>query len=168
MEISGKRAGIYKDNDGTIYAVKPVCTHMGCAIKWNKDENTLGLHLPRFPVRLSRQCDWRPGAETFRAIANNVGLTTAANSFKRLYFAVVFLVSGKNNVCEHTRACFETHCHAISAHLHPSFSTKMLVNTQSIACAFYEKLQANLRHAAATSSFKTRSRVCLQVQSHPS
>ena len=40
VEIDGKRAGVYKDSAGRVYAVKPVCTHMGCAIKWNKDENT--------------------------------------------------------------------------------------------------------------------------------
>lgn len=40
VEIDGKRAGVYKDQDGRLYAIKPVCTHMGCAIKWNKDENT--------------------------------------------------------------------------------------------------------------------------------
>ncbi|MCL2321860.1 MAG: FAD-dependent oxidoreductase [Oscillospiraceae bacterium] len=40
VEIEGKRVGIYKDKDGKFYAVNTVCTHMGCAIKWNKDENT--------------------------------------------------------------------------------------------------------------------------------
>ena len=24
--------------DGTIYTVKPVCTHMGCILEWNQDE----------------------------------------------------------------------------------------------------------------------------------
>ena len=62
----------------------------------------------------------------------------------------------------YSRACFETHCRAIAAHLHPSFFTKILVNTQSIACAFYEKLQANLHHAITTSSFKTHSSVALR------
>ena len=30
----------------------------------------------------------------------------------------------------YSRACFETHCHAIAAHLHLLFYTKMLVNTR--------------------------------------
>lgn len=30
--------GAYKDTDGTIYTVKPVCTHMGCILEWNQDE----------------------------------------------------------------------------------------------------------------------------------
>lgn len=38
--LDGKRAGVYRDRDDEFYAVKPVCTHMDCAIKWNKDENT--------------------------------------------------------------------------------------------------------------------------------
>jgi len=40
VELNMERLGIYRDDSGKIYAVKPVCTHMGCAIKWNKDENT--------------------------------------------------------------------------------------------------------------------------------
>lgn len=40
VEIDGQRVGVYKDKDGELYAVKSVCTHMGCAVKWNKDENT--------------------------------------------------------------------------------------------------------------------------------
>lgn len=40
VEINGKRAGVYRDHSGKRYAVKPVCTHMGCAIAWNKDENS--------------------------------------------------------------------------------------------------------------------------------
>ena len=40
VEIDGKRVGVYKDHDRRLYAVKTVCTHMGCAVKWNKDENT--------------------------------------------------------------------------------------------------------------------------------
>ena len=40
VEIDGKRVGVYRDNNDQLYAVSPVCTHMGCAIKWNKDENT--------------------------------------------------------------------------------------------------------------------------------
>jgi len=40
VESGGRRAGIYKDHGGQIHAVKTACTHMGCAVKWNKDENT--------------------------------------------------------------------------------------------------------------------------------
>jgi len=40
VEIDGRRVGIYRDNDGVLHAVNPVCTHMGCTIQWNKDENT--------------------------------------------------------------------------------------------------------------------------------
>ncbi|MCL2034200.1 MAG: FAD-dependent oxidoreductase [Oscillospiraceae bacterium] len=40
VQINQKRVGVYKDGDGRIFPVKPMCTHMGCALKWNKDENT--------------------------------------------------------------------------------------------------------------------------------
>jgi Rieske Fe-S protein len=40
VEVAGRRVGVYRDESGLIHAVRPVCTHMGCAVKWNKDENT--------------------------------------------------------------------------------------------------------------------------------
>lgn len=38
LQVDGQRVGAYKDTDGTIYTVKPVCTHMGCILEWNQDE----------------------------------------------------------------------------------------------------------------------------------
>lgn len=35
-----KRAGVYRTEEGKILAVKAVCPHLGCALKWNKDERT--------------------------------------------------------------------------------------------------------------------------------
>ena len=29
------KVGIYKDIDGNVYAIKPVCTHLGCELTWN-------------------------------------------------------------------------------------------------------------------------------------
>lgn len=40
VEADGKRVGVYQENNGSLYAVKPVCTHLGCPVMWNKDENT--------------------------------------------------------------------------------------------------------------------------------
>ena len=33
--------------DGAVYAVSPICTHMGCKVHWNPAEAKLGLPLPR-------------------------------------------------------------------------------------------------------------------------
>jgi len=40
IEIDGDNVGIYKDTEGKIYAVKPVCTHLGCLLSWNNLDKT--------------------------------------------------------------------------------------------------------------------------------
>lgn len=36
----GSRAGVYKDLEGKLHAVLAVCTHLGCKLSWNADDNT--------------------------------------------------------------------------------------------------------------------------------
>jgi Rieske Fe-S protein len=31
---------VYRDEDGAVHAVSPVCTHMGCTVTWNTAELT--------------------------------------------------------------------------------------------------------------------------------
>lgn len=40
IEIDGKKIGIYKNNEGKIFAIKPVCTHLGCELSWNNIDKT--------------------------------------------------------------------------------------------------------------------------------
>lgn len=40
IEKDGEKIGIYKDDKGNVYAVKPVCTHLGCMLKWNNADKT--------------------------------------------------------------------------------------------------------------------------------
>ena len=40
VEENGEKYGIYKDEKGQIYAVKPYCTHLGCELTWNNLEKT--------------------------------------------------------------------------------------------------------------------------------
>jgi len=40
IEIDGKNVGVYRNKEGKIYAVKPVCTHLGCLLKFNDLEKT--------------------------------------------------------------------------------------------------------------------------------
>ena len=40
IEFNGEKIGIYKDKSDKIYAVKPVCSHLGCELSWNNLENT--------------------------------------------------------------------------------------------------------------------------------
>lgn len=40
VEIKGKKVGVYRDEKGEIYAVKPYCTHLGCELSWNNLEKT--------------------------------------------------------------------------------------------------------------------------------
>lgn len=36
----GKRVGVYRDGKGKLHAVSAVCAHLGCPLRWNKDELT--------------------------------------------------------------------------------------------------------------------------------
>lgn len=40
VEIEGKKVGVYKREDGKIFAIKPYCKHLGCLISWNNLEKT--------------------------------------------------------------------------------------------------------------------------------
>ena len=40
IDINGSKIGIYKDINGKIYAVKPMCTHLGCLLSWNVLDKT--------------------------------------------------------------------------------------------------------------------------------
>lgn len=40
IEVSNEKVGIYKNPEGKIYAVKPICTHLGCLLSWNDVDKT--------------------------------------------------------------------------------------------------------------------------------
>ncbi len=40
VEVDEKKIGIFKEAEGKLYAVKPVCTHLGCELTWNNLEKT--------------------------------------------------------------------------------------------------------------------------------
>lgn len=40
IKINGLSVGIYKDENGEIYAVNPTCTHLGCLLTWNNLDKT--------------------------------------------------------------------------------------------------------------------------------
>lgn len=40
VEYKGEKAGVYKDNEGNIFAVSTKCAHLGCELHWNADELT--------------------------------------------------------------------------------------------------------------------------------
>lgn len=40
VEINNEKIGIYKKSEGEIYAVKPICTHLGCLLSWNDVDKT--------------------------------------------------------------------------------------------------------------------------------
>ncbi len=40
IEWNGEKVGVYKDIEGKMFAVKPVCTHLGCILNWNGADKT--------------------------------------------------------------------------------------------------------------------------------
>ena len=40
VELNGEKLGIYKREDGKIFAVKPYCGHLSCLVSWNNLEKT--------------------------------------------------------------------------------------------------------------------------------
>lgn len=40
MRVHGERLAVYRDEAGAIHAVSPVCTHMGCLVKFNPSEKS--------------------------------------------------------------------------------------------------------------------------------
>ncbi len=40
VELYGKRAGAYRNEEGILYVVNTTCTHMGCELNWNPAERT--------------------------------------------------------------------------------------------------------------------------------
>lgn len=40
IDINHEKVGVYKDANGKIYAVKPICTHLGCLLSWNDVDKT--------------------------------------------------------------------------------------------------------------------------------
>jgi len=40
IDVNNQKVGIYKDTSGNVFAVKPVCTHLGCLLSWNDADKT--------------------------------------------------------------------------------------------------------------------------------
>lgn len=40
IEIDEEKIGVYKDDKGEIYCIKPVCPHLGCILEWNSADKT--------------------------------------------------------------------------------------------------------------------------------
>lgn len=40
LKIDGKKMAVYKAKNGTITKLSPVCTHLGCAVRWNDADST--------------------------------------------------------------------------------------------------------------------------------
>lgn len=40
LEVEGSKLGVYRDMANKLYAVKPICSHLGCELSWNNLEKT--------------------------------------------------------------------------------------------------------------------------------
>jgi Rieske Fe-S protein len=40
IELEGEKVGVYKDKNNQLFAVDPMCPHLGCQLEWNEEEQT--------------------------------------------------------------------------------------------------------------------------------
>ena len=40
MELNGEKMGVYRDENGEVFAVPIKCPHLGCQLEWNPDEKS--------------------------------------------------------------------------------------------------------------------------------
>ncbi|MDK8180294.1 FAD-dependent oxidoreductase [Paenibacillus sp. UMB4589-SE434] len=52
VSVNGKRAGAYRDEQGTLHVVDTTCTHMGCEVEWNVGDRSWDCpcHGSRFSI----------------------------------------------------------------------------------------------------------------------
>jgi len=52
LQVHGQKLAIHKDQSGSLHALSPVCTHMGCLVDWNRAQRTWDCpcHGSRFGV----------------------------------------------------------------------------------------------------------------------
>jgi glycine/D-amino acid oxidase-like deaminating enzyme/nitrite reductase/ring-hydroxylating ferredoxin subunit len=52
VEVNGEKIAAYRDEEGTIHALSPVCTHAGCIVNWNSEEKSWDCpcHGARFDI----------------------------------------------------------------------------------------------------------------------
>jgi glycine/D-amino acid oxidase-like deaminating enzyme/nitrite reductase/ring-hydroxylating ferredoxin subunit len=53
VEVDGEKIAAYRDEQGTIHALSPVCTHAGCIVNWNGEEKSWDCpcHGARYDIR---------------------------------------------------------------------------------------------------------------------
>jgi glycine/D-amino acid oxidase-like deaminating enzyme/nitrite reductase/ring-hydroxylating ferredoxin subunit len=53
IRMGKEKLAVFRDNDGSCHALSPVCTHMGCHVKWNNAESSWDCpcHGSRFDAR---------------------------------------------------------------------------------------------------------------------
>ena len=40
IETDGQKIGVYRDDEGKLYGIKPICSHLGCELSWNNLNHT--------------------------------------------------------------------------------------------------------------------------------
>ena len=53
IELDGHKVGVYQDQDGNVFAINPICSHLGCELSWNNLDKTWDCpcHGSRFDYR---------------------------------------------------------------------------------------------------------------------
>lgn len=50
VELGGQKTAVYKDEQGSVTKLSPVCTHLGCIVEWEDDSKhwICPCHLSKF------------------------------------------------------------------------------------------------------------------------
>lgn len=68
--LNGQKVGVYKDSNGTVYKVKPICSHLGCELSFNNLEKTWDCpcHGSRFDYQ--GNCLYGPSVQDIKFLGN--------------------------------------------------------------------------------------------------
>ncbi len=86
VRMGKEKLAVFRDNDGSVHAFSPVCTHMGCHVRWNDAESSWDCpcHGSRYDARSGEPLN---GPATMALHAKDVGSRVSAAPALRTEFA---------------------------------------------------------------------------------
>ena len=74
IKIDGTNVGIYRDKEGKIHAVNPVCSHLGCLLTWNNIDKTWDCPCHGSRFNYDGENIYEPAIKGLEKIGENIDL----------------------------------------------------------------------------------------------